>query len=189
MPDLVQFQAKRCFTATAFLIHQERILLVKHKKLNIWLAPGGHVEIDELPHVTAERECFEETGLTVRAVSAAPLLTGTTSQYLPSPFVTNLHWISKENYHARLESSDVHKRVHTDLWPNGCEQHLVFCYLVQPTGSLKLTQDHSETTGIGWFTLAQIASLDTSADIKAELRLSLSLSSTPGVAESSHPGT
>jgi 8-oxo-dGTP pyrophosphatase MutT (NUDIX family) len=42
--------------------HQS-ILLVKHKGLGVWLPPGGHVEEDELPHIAALREAFEETGM------------------------------------------------------------------------------------------------------------------------------
>lgn len=37
-----------------------RILLVDHKKAQLWLPAGGHVEIDENPKATVQRECFEE---------------------------------------------------------------------------------------------------------------------------------
>lgn len=38
----------------------QKILLVKHKKAGLWLPPGGHIEINEHPKVTVERECLEE---------------------------------------------------------------------------------------------------------------------------------
>jgi 8-oxo-dGTP pyrophosphatase MutT (NUDIX family) len=50
-------------------VHQ-KILLVDHKKALLWLPSGGHVEIDEDPKTTVERECLEELG--VRADFWAP---------------------------------------------------------------------------------------------------------------------
>lgn len=43
-------------------VHQ-KILLVDHKKALLWLPSGGHVEIDEDPKTTVERECLEELGV------------------------------------------------------------------------------------------------------------------------------
>ncbi|MEU4428665.1 NUDIX hydrolase [Actinoplanes sp. NPDC024001] len=43
------------------------VLLVDHVNAGLWLPPGGHVEVDEHPAVTAAREAAEELG-----VSAAP---------------------------------------------------------------------------------------------------------------------
>lgn len=39
---------------------ESKVLLVDHKKAQLWLPAGGHVEIDEDPKETARRECFEE---------------------------------------------------------------------------------------------------------------------------------
>jgi 8-oxo-dGTP pyrophosphatase MutT (NUDIX family) len=36
-----------------------------HKRLNLWLQPGGHIEIGETPADAALREAHEETGLVV----------------------------------------------------------------------------------------------------------------------------
>ena len=38
----------------------KKILLVDHKKAQLWLPTGGHVEPDEHPKTTVERECLEE---------------------------------------------------------------------------------------------------------------------------------
>jgi 8-oxo-dGTP pyrophosphatase MutT (NUDIX family) len=40
-----------------------KILLVDHKKAQLWLPSGGHVEIDEHPQETVQRECYEELGI------------------------------------------------------------------------------------------------------------------------------
>jgi 8-oxo-dGTP diphosphatase len=39
-----------------------RVLLGEHRNAGLWLPPGGHVEIDEDPVVTAGRETVEELG-------------------------------------------------------------------------------------------------------------------------------
>lgn len=58
----------RHFCASVFLINPEdkRILLVKHKKFNKWVQPGGHIEDEETPEEAALREAYEETGIKVR---------------------------------------------------------------------------------------------------------------------------
>lgn len=51
---------------TYFVLFDEEaraILLVDHKKAQLWLPPGGHVEKDEHPCDTVMRECFEELGI------------------------------------------------------------------------------------------------------------------------------
>jgi len=54
------------FTASAFVVHPEgdRMLLVHHERLGIWVQPGGHVEPDDLTVLGAAlREIAEETGI------------------------------------------------------------------------------------------------------------------------------
>ena len=41
-------------------IDARKILLVDHKKAELWLPSGGHVEPNEDPKETVRRECFEE---------------------------------------------------------------------------------------------------------------------------------
>lgn len=59
---------KKHFTASAVIIKEEKVLLVYHKKLNVWLYPGGHIEENESPDETVVREVMEETGLTVEII-------------------------------------------------------------------------------------------------------------------------
>lgn len=56
------------FTASALIIHEGKVLLVFHKKLGVWLYPGGHVEHNETPDSAVIREVMEETGLQVEIV-------------------------------------------------------------------------------------------------------------------------
>jgi 8-oxo-dGTP pyrophosphatase MutT (NUDIX family) len=53
----------RDFTVAVFVVHQGRVLLHFHEKLNRWLPPGGHIEPNELPDEAAVREVMEETGV------------------------------------------------------------------------------------------------------------------------------
>ena len=53
-------------TATACVLHpvEKSVLLIRHKRLDRWLLPGGHVELeDKTPDATALREAVEETGV------------------------------------------------------------------------------------------------------------------------------
>lgn len=58
--------SKRHFTATVLIVYKDRVLLHQHKKFNVLLPVGGHVDSNELPEEAALREVKEETGLTVQ---------------------------------------------------------------------------------------------------------------------------
>jgi 8-oxo-dGTP pyrophosphatase MutT (NUDIX family)/GNAT superfamily N-acetyltransferase len=55
-------------TASAILVTEDRrrVLLHLHKRLNLWLQPGGHIDEGETPWEAARREAAEETGLPTR---------------------------------------------------------------------------------------------------------------------------
>jgi 8-oxo-dGTP pyrophosphatase MutT (NUDIX family) len=176
-PTTLSNNPKICYTAAGFLIHDNKVLLVKHKKLGFWLAPGGHIDEDELPHQTAEREFFEETGVRVAAYDPVhELIESDLSEYFPSPIATNLHWISKENYQARINSAHPDKRSANKLWSRGCEQHLCFTYLFNPLGSVDFKQNEEETDGIAWFSQEEVEDLETIEDVRKEVKLAFKLS-------------
>lgn len=52
-------------TASSWILSDDlkSVLLINHKKYNIWVAPGGHVDEGELPCEAAVREAAEEVGL------------------------------------------------------------------------------------------------------------------------------
>lgn len=53
-------------TASGIVASTMGTVLHLHKRLNIWLQPGGHIESGEHPSEAALREAQEETGLDVR---------------------------------------------------------------------------------------------------------------------------
>ena len=52
---------------------QQKLLLVDHKKAGLWLPSGGHVEPDEHPQATVQREVREELGIAANFFSPTPL--------------------------------------------------------------------------------------------------------------------
>ena len=53
----------RHLTASAFVVSSRGVILHRHRRLGIWVQPGGHVDAGERPQDAAVRETLEETGL------------------------------------------------------------------------------------------------------------------------------
>lgn len=82
------------FTASVFIVHQGKVLLHLHKKLNRWLQPGGHIELNEGPLEAAVREVKEETGLDIELVGGPqlPELETNTDDILPPKYLNRHHF-------------------------------------------------------------------------------------------------
>jgi len=52
-------------TGSGIVVGDRGVVLLKHKRLGIWLQPGGHIDPGETPWDAALRESAEETGLDV----------------------------------------------------------------------------------------------------------------------------
>jgi 8-oxo-dGTP pyrophosphatase MutT (NUDIX family) len=52
-------------TASGIVVSERGVLLLKHRRLGIWVQPGGHIDAGETPWDAARREVQEETGLRV----------------------------------------------------------------------------------------------------------------------------
>ena len=78
---------ERHFTATAYIVSQGRTLLLWHRKLGMWLPPGGHCEPNEDPVQAARREAEEESGLAVEIIAPRDLLVCVGPLVLPPPVV------------------------------------------------------------------------------------------------------
>lgn len=66
--------------AAAVLVEQDgRVLLVRRANepyRGLWTLPAGFVDAEEDPARAAERECYEETGLTVRVTRVLEVVSG-----------------------------------------------------------------------------------------------------------------
>ena len=95
--------SRSCFdpghvTAGAFVVSPDRksVLLVHHRRYNIWIGPGGHIDpTDPRAEYSAHREVAEETGIT----RMASLVDGI--------FDIDVHQVSP----SRLEPAHVHFNV------------------------------------------------------------------------------
>ena len=61
-------------TASAVVVSDRGTVLHRHKRLGLWLQPGGHIDPGELPWDAAVRETVEETGLTAAHPDSGPRL-------------------------------------------------------------------------------------------------------------------
>ena len=128
------------FTATGVVFNSDnKILMVHHNKLNVWLPPGGHINENEVPDDAVIREIFEETGVNAEIVPNKHELGFIDGcKELERPFIILLE----------------------DIEGNGSHNHIDMVYICR-----SLTEDlkpqESEVHGIGWFTFEEIRQLKT----------------------------
>lgn len=56
-------RTKTSFSACVYVRYERSILLLHHRRLGLWVPPGGSIEPNETPLDAVQRELFEETGL------------------------------------------------------------------------------------------------------------------------------
>lgn len=61
-------------TASGIVVGRRGTVLHLHRRLGIWMQPGGHIDAGETPDVAARREATEELGLAVAHPPEGPLL-------------------------------------------------------------------------------------------------------------------
>jgi len=115
----------RHFTVAVFVVWEEKVLLHLHRKLGMWLPPGGHIERDELPDEAAVREVLEETGVEVELV-------GERREDVEDP--VQLHRPAG----VQLE----------DIGPG--HQHIDLIYFARPRGSTSI-RDEFSADKVGWY--------------------------------------
>jgi 8-oxo-dGTP pyrophosphatase MutT (NUDIX family) len=136
-------EGDRQFTASVVVIsteHIPRVLLVHHKKFNVWMQPGGHIERDEAPYQAAVREVFEETGLNIEEHLQPGERIDDYAFLLPSP-----RWVMEQK-----------------IPPHGGQPlhyHLDNLFVVKIPWQEPVVAEQ-ESHGIGWFTLEETKSLD-----------------------------
>jgi 8-oxo-dGTP pyrophosphatase MutT (NUDIX family) len=124
------------FTASICIVHDNKVLLHVHKRLGIWLVPGGHVELGEDPNETAIREAKEETGLDIELVGE-PFSYGdspySTRELIPPQFL-NRHFFDLSHTH----------------------EHIDLCYFARPITDISKVRPEIEGGAMKWFTKEEL---------------------------------
>jgi 8-oxo-dGTP pyrophosphatase MutT (NUDIX family) len=134
------------FTATAYVIQDERVLLIFHPKHRKWLPPGGHLESNETPPECARREVLEETGLQIALVKEEHI------------------WVNRENavscerpFLCLIENIPAYQ-------DQPAHQHIDFIFIGYPVeGKL-----HSCPSQLRWFTVQEVLELKSDEEIFAD---------------------
>ncbi|MCA1838684.1 MAG: NUDIX domain-containing protein, partial [Actinobacteria bacterium] len=117
--------SRRHFTVAVFVVWEGKVLLHFHRKLGMWLPPGGHIERDELPDDAAVREVFEETGLRVELIG--------------------------EKREDVLDPVQLHRPAGVQLENiEPGHQHIDLIYFAKPKGPTEIHQNYSEDK-VGWY--------------------------------------
>jgi 8-oxo-dGTP pyrophosphatase MutT (NUDIX family) len=90
------------FTVAIFVVHESKVLLIHHRKLNKWLPLGGHVELSEDPEQAALREAHEESGFDVELIGERPPTTEDGTRALIAPRFLDIHRISETHEHIGM---------------------------------------------------------------------------------------
>ncbi len=90
---------KTDLTVGSCIFHENLVLLILHKKLNMWLPVGGHIEKDETPDDAIIREAKEETNLDISLlhIPTIPQI-GNVIRHLATPFYVNIHNVGTHNH-------------------------------------------------------------------------------------------
>ena len=56
------------FVASVYIVKDGKVLMIHHKKMGMWLPPGGHINENELPTDCAIREAKEEAGVDIEII-------------------------------------------------------------------------------------------------------------------------
>ena len=90
------------FTVAIFVVHEGKVLLIHHRKLDKWLPLGGHIELDEEPETAALREAKEESGLEVELLGERPPTTEPGTRALIAPRFLDIHRITDTHEHIGM---------------------------------------------------------------------------------------
>ncbi|MDE1852015.1 MAG: NUDIX domain-containing protein [Candidatus Micrarchaeota archaeon] len=138
---------QKCVTATCVIVKDDKVLFVFHKKLNRWMPPGGHVELNETPIEAVQREALEETGFKVRVIDT----------YGPEKVVGD-DAVGAEMIRPMVIMLE------TVNYQTGVHKHFDLIYLATVDGSENIKNE--EDNEIGWFSRDELNDLNTFDNVK-----------------------
>lgn len=87
---------------TGLIFHSNKLLLIHHKKLDLWLGVGGHIEENETPDRALRREIQEEVGIDIEFLQKTSIGLGAETHTLCAlPFHVSIHKV-KDHDHCSL---------------------------------------------------------------------------------------
>jgi len=143
---------EREFTATAYIVQDEKLLLIHHRKFGKWLPPGGHLDPNETPPECAKREAREETGLEIELWDDTILAIDLPNAHtIERPFICLLEQVPP-------------------IGITPAHQHVDFIFIARPVGGF-IKANLQETKGIGWFSLQEINKMTETEDTFPDISL------------------
>lgn len=133
-------EVTRDFTVATFVVHEDKLLMLYHDKLKMWLPPGGHIEPNELPDDAAVREVREETGIVVELVGRRALPIDYPRQLIIPEGVQVEH-----------------------IAPG--HEHIDFVYFARPVGDTRIVAGQG-VSRVGWYTKAELDQMPLTDEIR-----------------------
>lgn len=91
------------FVVAAYIVHEDKVLLVDHIKIGTWMPIGGHIELDEDTDQALAREIKEECNLDVEIIGGLkPDFSSQETKPLLAPIYLDIHNISDTHKHICL---------------------------------------------------------------------------------------
>jgi 8-oxo-dGTP pyrophosphatase MutT (NUDIX family) len=157
-PVKIPYLMERHFTATAYVLYDNKVLLHFHSKLKKWLPPGGHIEPDETPPDAVRREVKEETGLDIILIRQENLT-------VHSPNANSF----ERPFLCLLESVPAH-----GLTP--AHEHMDLIYLAHPKSGVDVSI--AKEKGFVWFGWNDLATIEDELFIDTKQMLEILLKTT-----------
>jgi ADP-ribose pyrophosphatase YjhB (NUDIX family) len=90
-------------TTNGFLFKSNKVLLIYHKKYQMWIGVGGHIDKNETPDSQLLREMKEELAIDVEILSRNldAKITDNVIRVCPIPFHADLHNVGDHNHYAQ----------------------------------------------------------------------------------------
>lgn len=129
------------FTVTGFIVHHQKVLLILHKNLGLWLPPGGHIELHEDPEEALVREIREECGMDITIWGSKLDVLSERTKPLYVPAFMDIHTISDTHRHIGMQ---------------------YFC--TTPSDTFTINED--ELDDIRWFSADDLETVDLLPEIK-----------------------
>jgi len=127
---------------SGYIIHEDKVLLIHHRKSGLWLPPGGHMDFQETPDRALKREIKEELNIDVDLLNMIPVsIKGNIKQQLANPFHVNIH-------------------------SAGDHEHCCFFYVCLPKNLDAFKIDQGEIIDYCWHTMDDLSKKHVPIDVK-----------------------